>query len=78
MYPSWWWLWVRVGVTETRFVKMNIRVRDRNATTQVDRVAHGGEQLERELHGDSISPVLGTGNNRQQLQQQINLGTSAD
>ena len=33
MNPSWVWLWLRVGVTEKRFVKMNYRVRNRNATT---------------------------------------------
>ena len=26
MNPSWWWSWLRVWVTEKRFVKMNIRV----------------------------------------------------
>jgi len=33
MHPSCEWLWLRVGVTEKRFVKMNYRVRNRNATT---------------------------------------------
>ena len=35
MHPSWWWSWLRVGVTKKRFVKMNYRVRNRNATTRV-------------------------------------------
>ena len=36
---------------------------------QVDR-KHGGEQRERELHGDSISPVPSTGSSRQRSAQQ--------
>ena len=32
MPPSWGWSWLRVGVTGKRFVKVNIRVRNRNAT----------------------------------------------
>ena len=30
-------VWLRVGVTEKRFVKMNYRVRNRNATTPYDK-----------------------------------------
>ena len=43
---------------------------------QVDKLAHGGERLERELHGDSISPVLSTGDNSSSSNN--NLGASAD
>jgi hypothetical protein len=35
MHPSWGWSWLRVGATGKRFVKMNIRVRNRNATTLI-------------------------------------------
>ena len=33
MHPSWGWSWLRVGGTEKPFVKMNIPVASRNATT---------------------------------------------
>ena len=33
MNPSWWWSWLRVGVTGKLVVKMNIPVAVRNATT---------------------------------------------
>ena len=67
MNPSWWWSWLRVWVTEKRFVKMNYRVRNRNATTlplflffckppPSLRLEKAGRLIR--LRGDSISPGL--------------------
>ena len=58
MNPSWWWSWLRVWVTEKRFVKMNIRVRNRNATTR-GRARGARSTLSLwTLHSAGLAPLL--------------------